>query len=239
VAALQRSGVALRPGTPVTGLEPTPTGWRVTTRSEALEVDAVVVAVPATVAARLLARVAPAASVALAGIEAASVAVVTLAYAASAFPRKLAGSGYLVPAVEGRPVKAVTFSSRKWGHLAGADPGTVIVRASLGRYGDDGDLARDDADLARLAAAELADTVGVRGRPRDVRVTRWDGALPQYAVGHVSRVARIRAGVAEHPGLAVAGASYDGVGVPACIASGRQAAAQVVTGLAGTGHSAA
>ncbi|MDP9408128.1 MAG: protoporphyrinogen oxidase, partial [Actinomycetota bacterium] len=173
----------------------------------------------------------PAASVALAGIDAASVAVVTLAFPAGRVPAGLRGSGYLVPAVEGRVVKAVTFSSRKWAHLAAADPGTVVVRASVGRYGEEADLQRDDADLVRVAAAELAEAVALTGPPLDARVTRWGGALPQYGVGHLARVARIHAAVAEQPGLAVAGASYEGVGVPACIRSGQVAAARVVEGL--------
>jgi oxygen-dependent protoporphyrinogen oxidase len=235
VASLVRAGVAVRTGTTVRDLARKPSGWRLTTGSaaspEALEVDGVVVATPATPAARLLAPVAPAASVALAGIETASVAVVTLALPSPAVPAGLRGSGYLVPAVEGRVVKAVTFSSRKWAHLADADPSIVVVRASVGRHGEEADLQRDDADLVAVAAQELAATVGLAARPVDARVTRWGGALPQYGVGHLARVARIRSAVAEQPALAVAGASYDGVGVPACIRSGQLAAARVVESL--------
>ena len=238
-AALARAGVAVRTGTTVRELARTPGGWRLTTgsaaRPEALDVDGVVVATPATAAARLLALVAPGASVALAGIETASVAVVTLALPAGAVPARLRGSGYLVPSVEGRVVKAVTFSSRKWAHLAAADPGVVVVRASVGRHGEEADLQRDDADLVSVAAREVGETVGLDGRPVDARVTRWGGALPQYAVGHLARVARITESVAEQPGLAVAGASYDGVGVPACIRSGQVAAARVVARLTAPG----
>ena len=106
-----------------------------------------------------------------------------------------------------------------------------IVRCSVGRIGDVAVLQRDDADLAALAAAELAEATGVTRRPVARRVTRWGGGLPQYNVGHLDRVARIRAAVAAQPGLAVAGAAYDGVGIPACVATARAAADQVLAHL--------
>jgi oxygen-dependent protoporphyrinogen oxidase len=130
--------------------------------------------------------------------------------------------------VDGHPVKAVTFSSVKWPHLRSADPAVVVVRCSLGRIGEEQLLQRDDADLAALAAADLAAATGVRGEPADVRVTRWGGALPQYTVGHLGRVDRIRAAVGREPGLAVCGAAYDGIGIPACIATGRSAATDIL-----------
>jgi len=128
-------------------------------------------------------------------------------------------------------VKAVTFSTVKWPHLAAAAaPGVEpleIVRCSVGRVGEEALLQRADEDLGALAAAELAAATGVRGAPVAHRVSRWGGALPQYTVGHLDRVARIRAAVAAQPGLAVCGAAYDGVGIPACVATARAAAGQV------------
>src|SRR6266851_1326499 len=142
----------------------------------------------------------------------------------------------VLPAVDSRAVKAVTFSTVKWPHLAGATaPGAEpveIIRCSVGRIGEEALLQRADADLAALAATELAEATGVRGRPAAVRVTRWGGALPQYSVGHLDRVARIRAAVATQPGLAVCGAAYDGVGIPACVATARTAVSQVMAFLA-------
>jgi oxygen-dependent protoporphyrinogen oxidase len=158
-------------------------------------------------------------------------AVVTLAYSAASFPSPLTGSGFLVPAVDGRAIKAVTFSTVKWPHLRGAGPDLHIVRCSVGRLGEDVILQRDDAELARLAAADLGEATGVLGRPADARVTRWGGGLPQYSVGHLDRVARIRADLAAQPGLAGCGAAYDGVGIPACIATAQQAVGQVLTYL--------
>src|SRR6202041_1501665 len=201
----------------------------------------VILALPARPAARLLAEVpgASAAATALAEISYASMAIVTLAYPRSAFPgaglAALGWSGYLVPAVDGRAVKAVTFSSVKWPYLAqAAAPGTEpleIVRCSVGRIGEEALLQRTDEDLAALAAAELAAATGVRGAPVAHRITRWGGGLPQYTVGHLDRVAKIRAALATQPGLAVCGAAYDGIGIPACIATARAAAGQVLDAL--------
>jgi protoporphyrinogen/coproporphyrinogen III oxidase len=228
------SGAEVHTGAMVRELARTPGGWRLTLGSAhapaVLDADAVVLAVPAQPAGRLLAGLPGAADAraALAGIAYASMAIVTLAYPASRFPRPVEGSGYLVPAVDGHPVKAVTFSSVKWPHLRPAGPEMVVVRCSLGRIGEERLLHRDDADLATLAAGDLATATGVRGEPTDVRVTRWGGALPQYTVGHLGRVGRIRAAVGREPGLAVCGAAYDGIGIPACIATAQAAAAQVL-----------
>jgi protoporphyrinogen/coproporphyrinogen III oxidase len=211
--------------------------WQLTvgpTRSpERVYADAVILAVPARPAGRLLAGLpgAGSAASALGEIDYASMAVVTLAYPGGAFPRRPEGSGYLVPAIDGRAVKAVTFSTVKWPHLRSGPAGLEIVRCSVGRVGEEALLQRDDAELARLAATDLAAATGVRGAPVAVRVSRWGGGLPQYAVGHLERVARIRAAVATLPGLAVCGAAYDGVGIPACIASARLAADRVLAYL--------
>jgi protoporphyrinogen/coproporphyrinogen III oxidase len=212
-------------------------GWRLTigpTRApEWLDADAVILAVPARPASRLLSGLAGAgpAAAALGEIDYASMAIVTLAYRSGAFARRPEGSGYLVPAVDDRAVKAVTFSTVKWPHLRADHADTDIVRCSVGRVGEETLLQRDDGELAGIAAADLAAATGVRGAPVGVRVSRWGGALPQYTVGHRERVARIRAAVATQPGLAVCGAVYDGIGIPACIASARLAADQVLAHL--------
>jgi protoporphyrinogen/coproporphyrinogen III oxidase len=239
------SGANVRTSAMTRELTRTASGWRLTvgpTRApERLDADAVILAVPAAPASRLLGGVpgAETAAAALAEVSYASMAVVTLAYPRDAFGQLPQRSGYLVPAVEGRPVKAVTFSTVKWPHLRASDrsggqahePGMEIVRCSVGRVSEEALLQRDDAELASLAAADLAAASGVLGKPAAVRVSRWGGGLPQYTVGHVDRVARIRAGVATLPGIAVCGAAYDGVGVPACVATARQAAAQVLAYL--------
>ena len=117
---------------------------------------------------------------------------------------------------------------------AAGRPGLIFVRCSVGRIGEEAVLQRDDADLAALAAADLAAATGVRGAPAGSVVTRWGGALPQYTVGHLDRVARIQAGLAAQPGLAACGAAYAGVGIPACIATAQAAADQVLAGFCRT-----
>jgi oxygen-dependent protoporphyrinogen oxidase len=239
-ALAKASGAAIRTGAMVRELARTPAGWRLTIGPAAgpgpeyLDADAVILACPAGPAARLLAAVAPGAARPLGQIPYASMAIITLAYPAEAFP-ETERSGYLVPAVDGKAVKAVTFSTVKWPHLAkaAADAGSAmhIVRCSVGRAGEVAVLQRDDADLVALAAAELAEATGITAGPADSRVTRWGGGLPQYNVGHLDRVARIRAAVKGQPGLAVAGAAYDGVGIPACVATARAAVTQVLAGL--------
>jgi len=226
------SGAEVRTRATVRELTRLAHGWRLTIGSahapQWLEADAVILALPARPASRLLGGVpgAGSAAAALAEIRYASMAIITLAYPAGAVPGWPAGSGFLVPAVDGHAIKAVTFSTVKWPHLG--RPGPHIVRCSVGRLGDEAILQRDDAELAGLAAADLAAATGVPGAPVDTRVTRWGGGLPQYSVGHLDRVARIRAGVAAQPGMAVCGAAYDGVGIPACIGSARLAVDQVL-----------
>lgn len=231
-AVALRSGAEIRTGATVRGLERTPAGWRVVVGSardpQAIDADAVLVAVPAGPASRLLRPHAPAAAFELAQLRYSSMAVVALAFPVTAFPGPPAGSGFLVPPADGRPVKAVTFSSTKWRWYGEQAPGLVVVRASVGRLGEEDVLQREDADLVELVLADLADALGVADPPLDARVTRWGGGLPQYEVGHRARVERVRAAVGALPALAVAGAAYDGVGIPACVASGRRAAVEVL-----------
>jgi len=228
------SGAEVRTGAMVRELVRSARGWRLTIGSahapQHLEADAVILALPGRPAGRLLGGV-PAAAAALGEIGYASMAIVTLAYPDTAFPQLPESSGYLVPAVDGRPVKAVTFSSVKWPHLRDRAAGLVFVRCSVGRIGEEAILQRDDQELAALAAADLAAATGVRGTPADAVVTRWGGALPQYTVGHLDRVARIQASLAAQPGLAACGAAYAGVGIPACIGTARAAVDQVMAGL--------
>ena len=188
--------------------------------SERIECERLIIATPPAKAARLLRDVAPSAAAELGAIESASVALVTFAFRAPDLPE---GSGLLVGAREGLAVKGVTLSTQKWA----LDTDLAIVRASLGRAGDEIVLQRSDDELTALARRDLQLLLGIRDQPIDAIVTRWGGGLPQYAVGHVDRVARIRASVAEVPGLAVCGAAYDGVGIPAVIASAQLAAQRV------------
>ena len=104
---------------------------------------------------------------------------------------------------------------------------TGILRGSVGRHGETALLQRSDADLVKAVRNDLHELTGIRAEPIDYVVQRWGGGLPQYAVGHLDRVERIREAAAAIPGLAVCGAAYDGVGIPAVIASARRAVGQL------------
>lgn len=190
------------------------------------------VALPAGPAAALLRAEAPAAAAELSGVEYASMALITLAYRRrdTALPE---GSGFLVPPADGRAIKAATFASRKWGWIAEEDPELLVLRTSVGRYGESEILGRDDAGLVALSRRDLRTATGLSAEPVATRVTRWDDGLPQYPVGHHARVARIRAHLAALPGLAVCGAAYDGVGIPACVASAHAAVEKLGADLTG------
>ncbi|MCZ2818265.1 protoporphyrinogen oxidase [Modestobacter sp. VKM Ac-2984] len=222
-ALVHASGADVRLHTRVAALRRTAGGFELDVDGGGtLTADAVVLATPAGPTARLLADVAPDAVEPLAGIPYASMAVVAMA-----FPDQpvAAGSGLLVPPVTGRLVKGVTVSSSKWPHLSGPEGAPVLrVRSSVGRFGDDAALQWDDAELTAAVVADVAELLDL-GRPEPVQteLVRWVDGLPQYLVGHPQRVAAIRSAVDAVPGLAVAGAAYGGVGVPACIRDARRA----------------
>ncbi|MER6457974.1 protoporphyrinogen oxidase [Streptomyces sp900105245] len=231
-ASVRARGGEIRTGTRVRELRRTGTadrpdaGWRVLAGDRELHADAVVLAVPAPAAAGLLRAESPAAAAELAAVEYASMALVTLAYRRAGL-RLPEGSGFLVPPVDGRTIKASTFASQKWGWIAEEDPDVVVVRTSVGRHGETAVLGRDDAGLVEISRHDLREATGLDAVPVATRVTRWTDGLPQYPVGHHARVARIRAHVAALPALAVCGAQYDGVGIPACIASANAAVDQL------------
>jgi oxygen-dependent protoporphyrinogen oxidase len=236
---LLTAGVELRTGVRVAGLEPAPAGgWLVHAQDEVIPADQVILAVPGPRAADLLLAHLPPDDVGWLGtLEHASVAFAALALPDDALSRPLDGSGYLIPRSAGTTVTAVSWSSSKWAHLAGVgdgEDGTQLVRASVGRAGDgDAVLQLDDADLLRSVLDDLGATMGLVGGPADVRISRWPSSLPQYAPGHLDRVAALEAAVRrDTPGVHLAGAAYRGLGVPACIRQGREAGAGAKAGLA-------
>jgi oxygen-dependent protoporphyrinogen oxidase len=158
----------------------------------------------------------------LASIEYASSAIVTLAFRREEVPHPLDGFGFVVPHVERRRLLAGTFSSLKYPGRAPAD--SVLVRAFVGGALQPELLELDDEALVSVVRDELAALIGVRATPHLTRIARWQRAMPQYAVGHLERVARIRARAAAL-GLHLAGNAYEGVGIPDCIRSGETAAA--------------
>ena len=197
-------------------------------RGAVLGADAVILAVPAYVAAPLLAGVDPVLAVLHDEMPYASSAVVTLAYRGDDVAHPLDGYGYVVPRVEDTDVVACTWTSRKWENRAPA--GSVLLRVYAGRVGrKDVTLLSDDDLLA--GAGEEVRVLGIEAEPILTRVHRWQKGMPQYVLGHPERLERIDTALAEHPGLAVAGAAYRGVGIPDCIRSGEEAADAVVRAL--------
>jgi oxygen-dependent protoporphyrinogen oxidase len=199
---------------------------------ERIEADAVLIAVPAPAAARLLREPVPAAAALVELVDYASVGLIALGYRRADIPAgALQGSGHLVPPAQGRAVKAATYSSQKWRWVDEAIGDLAVVRMSVGRAGETAELQRDDADLLRLAAEDAADVLGLTARPVAGSVFRWGGSLPQYTPGHPTRAARVHELLAAVPGLAMAGAALDGVGIPACIASARRGSDAVLRSL--------
>jgi protoporphyrinogen/coproporphyrinogen III oxidase len=195
-----------------------------------VDVDAVVVTVPAFAAARMLTELAPAAAAHLELIRYASVVTATLAYPPSAVSHPLQGAGMLVPRVEGRLLTACTWSTSKWPALAGS--GMVLLRASAGRDGDDRAMELPDHEVVRRLHGELAEVLGLREAPVASLVTRWPRAFPQYESGHQRRVDAIDAALAaDAPGVLVAGAAYRGLGIAACIEQAQRAAGLVAARL--------
>lgn len=236
-AVAAASGAHIRRRATVRELTRTVDGrWRLvvgpTTHPEPVEADAVILAVPAAPAARLLGPSVPAAAQTLRAVEYASTAIVALAVPAPSFTRPPSGPGFLVPPVDGHTIKAVTYSSAKWEWIDHElDENVIVLRCSLGRAGEAETLQRADDELVSLAVDDLRDAVGLRGPLVDAHVQRWGGALPQYAVGHRDRVRTVNAAVAAVPGLEVCGAAYRGVGVPAVIETAREAAARTLAHL--------
>lgn len=213
---------SVRLGTPVEGITRGDTGWEVAAGADRLTADGVVVATPAGPAAGLLARLDGRLGELLGGVAHASSATVTLAFREADVAAHLRGFGFVVPFAERRALLAATFSSRKFPHRAPA--GHELVRGFVGGARRPDLPALDDAALVRLVRDELRALVGIVAAPVLVRVHRWRDAMPQYALGHLERVAEIEARVAALPGLALAGAAHRGVGIPDCIRGGEAAA---------------
>lgn len=239
-ADLVARGATILTGASVRSLHRDGDGWRIVVgpvpEQQVISCDAVVLAVPAFAATGLLSHIVPSVAADLGLIKYASMAVVALAYRRGDVPCPLRGTGFLVPPSQNRAVKGVTYSSAKWGWMATMarsrhSDGLVIIRASLGRLGDDAVLERADEDIIALAHQDIAEAIGLAAPPVASRVTRWVHALPQYAVGHIDRVDRVRSRLQDVPGLELAGAHFDGVGVAAVIGSGRSAGTGVLNYL--------
>lgn len=209
-------GGDIRTGSPCTILEADGKGWRL----DGAYADALVLACPAAQASRLLSQIDSPATKPLAGIEYADVVLVTMALPSGNWPERLAGlSGYLVPKPVQNLVTAVSFGSQKWSHWR--PEGSVILRVSLGRDGLPV-LHHDDDRLVDAAVSEVGEHLGLDFQPTDLRITRWQRAFPQYRPHHHDLIASLEDDLPRS--IVLAGASYHGIGIPACIRSGQAAA---------------
>ncbi|MEE9217528.1 MAG: protoporphyrinogen oxidase, partial [Acidobacteriota bacterium] len=202
-------------------------------RGERLQAQAVVLATPAYATADLIESLVPDMAATLREIPYASTATVSVVYPLDYVPRVLDGSGYVVPRAEGRPLLGCTWTSTKFPHRA--PEGFALIRAFLGRAGDDSIVERTDEDLLRLVRDELRSVLGICKEPKLTRIYRWPKGMPQYTLGHLDRVERIERLVGRRPGLFVAGSALRGVGIPDCIESGEQAAAGVLRFMSAAG----
>jgi oxygen-dependent protoporphyrinogen oxidase len=204
--------------------------WRIETMGSdggMLLADAVVVASPAPVAGRLLSGVDADLAGELAAIDYAGSCIVSLGFARDRVAHPLDAAGMVIPRTAGRRILAVSFSSSKF--PGRAPRGCVLMRVFIGGALDPEAMQLDDAALVERALSEVEEMLGTRGEPRLAHVERWGGAMPQYHLGHVARVARIDAALTRLPGLAIAGAAYTGVGIPQVIASGQRATEACLT----------
>ncbi len=189
--------------------------------------DAVIVATPAHATAQILADDLPEAAALLDEIDHASVAQVTYELPIDGLDPVLDASGILFPRIDGGVMTASTWFSTKWEHYA--RPDTALVRLTSGRFGDGRALSLDDEGLASTLLNELRKVVEVDTDPIATRVVRWHHAFPQYAPGHEGRIDAIEADIAANaPHVQVAGNAYRGIGIPACVRSGRAAAAALI-----------
>lgn len=212
---------------PVAGLTPDDSGWSLTINDNPQHFDAVLLTSRTYQAAQLVESFDNALAAKLREITYASSAVVVFGYERKNIAHPLDGFGFVVPEAEGRPILAGSFTSRKFRGRAPAD--CELIRVFLGGAARPDLAEAPEEELIRIARGQLEELLGVSGAPRLCKVVRWREAMPQYHLGHQKRVAEIRAQTAKHPGLLLAGNAYDGVGIPNCIRSAKDAAAEMVS----------
>jgi oxygen-dependent protoporphyrinogen oxidase len=221
--------------------------WKITTDHATHVADAILIATPAFITAKLLADTAPDISGELATIPYASVVTACFSWPSAAIPTGVAtrlqqvvptaptsgyplvGSGVLVPRDGKRLLTAATFTSSKWPRSAA--PGEVVVRAFAGRHSDDRALRLNDEELEETLLKDLAEVLGVVTPPTASLLHRWQDALPQYVTGHLAKIGRIETALASSPTLALSGAAYHGIGIPACIDDAEAASSRLLQSL--------
>ncbi|MEK8131334.1 protoporphyrinogen oxidase [Paenibacillus filicis] len=194
------------------------------------EADGVIVTLPAYATAALLAEAAPGAAEELKAIQHVSVANIVLAYDENDLKEKPDGSGFVVPRGEGRFITACTWTSVKWLHTA--PTGKVLLRCYVGRSGDDRWMHMTEDEVIRAVRKDLKETMGISAEPLFTEMTPLLRSMPQYPVGHLERIRRVRESLAaELPDVLATGAAFYGVGLPDCIRQGKETALQLAKRL--------
>lgn len=229
VEHLSASGVTMHLGVEVTRVDRQGEEYFIETRNGDLwRADALILATPAFVSGQLVSHMDPPLGAALLSIPYASTATVSMAYPETALPRPLDGYGYVIPRREGRRALACTWTSTKFPHRAPA--GYALLRVFIGRAGE-GELPSSEDALLEIAREEVRLTLGITAPPLFSRVFRWEKAMPQYNLGHPQVIAHIQTRLEAHPGLALAGNAYHGIGLPDCIHSGEMAVQRIIQTL--------
>lgn len=225
---------SLRPNARASSLRREGKRWRIGIEgAEAIEADAVCLALPAGPAGELLEDAAPHLRAHLDGIGYGSVATLNLAFSRNQVAHPLDGMGFVVPAIEGRSLLACSFSSSKFENRA--PEGKVLLRAFVGGAHGGAALGLSGDDLIARVMDELRPLLGIRGEPEAALLATYRDAMAQYRLGHLERVKAIEEGIAALPGIAVAGSAYRGVGIPDCAASAGVAAARLLDHIAQIG----
>ena len=207
----------LRTGNPVTKIRLCGDGFEIALREEVFFADALVLAVPAYVAAELVSPFASQLGKILGTIRYVSTGTVSLGYRKAEVENQhdLNGFGFLVPKSEGRSISGCTWSSSKLRHRAPDD--SVLIRVFVGGPGQEDIISLDDCDLVQVVRREISDIMGITAEPIVQRVYRWQRGRPQYDVGHLDRVAKIETLADTIPGLFLTGSAYRGSGIPDCV----------------------
>lgn len=225
VEHLSTNGVTLRLNTTVSRISTIENRYLLELQNgSSLESESLILATPAYASGKLLASLDPSLASDLQSIPYASTATVSLAYRQSDLPRDLDGYGYVIPRREGRRALACTWTSTKFPHRA--PEGYALIRVFVGRAGQD--IPWSEMELLDLAKEELRLTLNISAEPLLSRVFMWEQAMPQYNLGHPETLKRIDAAVEKHPGLALAGNGYRGIGIPDCIHSGEMAVDKIL-----------
>jgi len=219
----------IRSNSEIQSLQAREPGWLISSNANVENFDGVIMAIPAHAAARLLEDSRPKLASELRDIRYSSSVTVSLVYDGKVRASLPEGFGYLVPRTEGKRVLAATFAHNKFPHRAPED--RALIRCFLGGTRDLAVLNLSEGEILRIVRAELRQILGIEAEPLFARAYKWKAAMAQYNVGHLESLERIERQRVSAPGLFLAGNAYNGIGIPDCVRSGREAASQAIAEL--------